>query len=46
MACGALQAQPGGVAWRRPQRSERFLFSLAVSLKDPAERTTPEAQGD
>jgi hypothetical protein len=28
MACGALQVQPGGAAWRRPQRSERFLFPV------------------
>lgn len=28
MACGALQLQPGGAVWRRPQRSERFLFPV------------------
>lgn len=28
MACGALQVQPGGAVWRRPQRSERFLFPV------------------
>jgi hypothetical protein len=28
MACGALQVQPGSAAWRRPQRSERFLFPV------------------
>jgi len=28
MACGALQVQAGGAAWRRPQRSQRFLFPV------------------
>jgi tripartite-type tricarboxylate transporter receptor subunit TctC len=46
MACGALQVQPGGDAWRRLQRSERFLFALVVALKDPAVRTSLKAQGD
>jgi hypothetical protein len=28
MACGALQLEPGGAQWRRPQRGERFLFPV------------------
>ena len=34
MACGALQIEPGAApAWRRPQRSERFLFPVHALSK-------------
>lgn len=36
MACGALRLQPGGAAWRTPERGARFLFpvqALSAVLK-------------
>jgi hypothetical protein len=33
MACGALQVQPGGAAWRTPQRGTRFLFPVQALSK-------------
>jgi len=33
MACGALQVESGGAAWRRPRCSERFLFPVHALSK-------------